>query len=144
MRKFIIAGAIVAVALSASAQVDQTQISVTVPTVTTNSSSAIVKGEIYSIRLDGTANKTQAVTIATSEGETVLAVAALAADATYYPLVEAHASATGAKIEDTQTATGTNNVWVKRAVASELVMTVVGAANTTGTNTTRAIITYKK
>jgi hypothetical protein len=145
MKKFtVIALALLALVSVASAQMDQEIISVSSATITTNTGTGVVKGEIYSIRLDSTANKTQAVTIVTAEGETLLSVAALTADATYYPLASAHRASTGAAIEESQTATGTNSVWVRQAVASDLTMTVTPAAATTGTNVTRAIITFKK
>lgn len=147
MKKIIIVLAglcVMAFAGAVQAQMDQTVLSVAVPMATTNTTTGVVKGEIQSIRLDGTATKTQAVTIVTAEGETLLSVAALTSDATYYPMVAAHKASDGSVIADTRTATDTNSVWRTPAVASVLTMTVIGAADTTLTNTTRAIITFKK
>jgi len=128
----------------AVAQMDQTILSSSSITTNVGTGTGVVKGEIYSIRLEGTANKTQAVAIVTAEGETLLSVAALTADATYYPMVPTHKASDGSLIEDTKTATDTNNVWRLPACASVLTMTVTPAASTTGTNTTRAIVTFKK
>ena len=136
--------AMAAVSVCALAQMDQTIISSSSITTNVGTGTGIVKGEIFSIRLDGAANKTNAISIATAEGETILAVAALTADGTYYPRLGINNAADGTAITDIQT-TGTNVVYDGRiGVASLLTMTVTPAANTTGTNETKAIITFKK
>jgi hypothetical protein len=130
---------------SGFAQMDQVVLSSSQITTNVGTASAIVKGEIYSIRMDTTANKTNGIAIKTAEGETVLAVSALTADATYFPLVPASKAADGAAATFVGGTNDTANaVYLRQGVSSLLTMTVTPAANTTGTNTMRAIITFKK
>ncbi len=147
MKKFIIVAALVlAFAGIAVAEMDQATISATAVTTNVATGTGIVKGEIYSIRLDSTAAKTQAVTIVTAEGETILSVSALTADATYYPMIGANKASDGTAITSVGAATdtGTNTVYQRIGVSSDLTMTVTPAASTTGSNILKAIITYFK
>ena len=125
MKKFLIVAALlVAIAGVAQAEMDQAILSSSSVTTNVGTATETVKGEIFSIRLDVTAAKTQTVSIVTAEGETILSEADVAADATYYP---------------------TNGVGAfPIGVSSDLTMTVTPAAATTGTNVSKAIITYKK
>lgn len=133
------------VATSGFAQMDQVILTSSQITTNVGTGTGVCKGEIFSIRLDTTTAKTNAVAITTAEGETLLSVAALTADATYYPLVQANLASDGTAAT---LLAGTNNyenaVLVRQAVASDLTMTVTPASGTTGTNTVRAIITIKK
>lgn len=146
MKKLAIALALfAALAASASAQMDQYVLSSTSITNAVGTDTAVIAGEIYSIRLVNVANKTNGVSITTAEGETVLAVAALAATATYYPVVPLHKASDGAAATFVG---GTNNVanpfYGRASVVSTVTMTVTPDAGTTGTNLTKAIITFKK
>lgn len=144
MKKSIIALAALTVACAAFAQMDQAILSSSQITTNVGTASEIVKGEIFGIRLETTANKTNGVAITTAEGETVLAVSALTADQTYFPLVGAHASATGAALTAVDAGGNTNAVYIQQAVSSLLTLTVTPAADTTGTNTVKAIVTFRK
>lgn len=136
MKKLAIALALVAAfAVAASAQMDQYVLESTSITTNVGTDSVVLAGEIYSIYLDSPASKTNGVAIKDSLGNTVLSVAALTADGLYYPVTPRHSTA-GAAL--------TNAVYGPISVVSEVTMTVTPAANTTGTNTTKAYITFKK
>lgn len=128
----------------AFAQMDQTILSSSSITTNVGTTTGIVKGEIFSIRMDGATGKTNAIAITTAEGETLLSVSALTADATYYPRIGVNKASDGSAISIVTT-TGTNTLYSGNiGVASLLTMTVTPAASTTGTNETKAIITFKK
>ncbi len=136
MKKLAIALALVAAfAVAASAQMDQYVLESTSITTNVGTDSVVLAGEIYSIYLDSPASKTNGVAIKDSLGNTVLSVAALTADGLYYPVTPRHSTA-GAAL--------TNAVYGPIAVVSTLTMTVTPDAGTTGTNTTKAYITFKK
>lgn len=143
MKKLAIALALfAALAASASAQMDQYVLSSTSITNDVGTDTAVIAGEIYSIYLDSAASKTNAVAITDSLGNTVLSVAALTADGLYYPVTPRHSTA-GAALTIVDNGS-TNAVYGPIAVVSTLTMTVTPDAGTTGTNTTKAYITFKK
>jgi len=140
MKKLAIALALVAAfAVAASAQMDQYVLESTSITTNVGTDSVVLAGEIYSIYLDSPASKTNGVAIKDSLGNTVLSVAALTADGLYYPVTPRHSTA-GAALDGSNT----NAVYGPIAVVSTLTMTVTPDAGTTGTNTTKAYITFKK
>ena len=144
MKKLAIALALfAALAASASAQMDQYVLSSTSITNDVGTDTAVIAGEIYSIYLDSPASKTNGVAIKDSLGNTVLSVAALTADGLYYPVTPRHSTA-GAALTIVDNGSNTNAVYGPIAVVSTLTMTVTPDAGTTGTNTTKAYITFKK
>jgi len=140
MKKIVIALAVFAALVAcASAQMDQCVLSSSSVTTNVSTDSVVLAGEIYSIYIDSPASKTNAVAIKDALDNTVLSIAALTADANYYPVVSRVKNTDG-----TSATFDTNSVFGSIAVVSELTMTVTPAANTTGTNETKAIITFKK
>ena len=144
MKKLAIALALVAAfAVAASAQMDQYVLESSSITTNVGTDSVVLAGEIYSIYLDSPASKTNGVAIKDSLGNTVLSVAALTADGLYYPVTPRHSTA-GAALTIVDNGSNTNAVYGPIAVVSTLTMTVTPDAGTTGTNTTKAYITFKK
>lgn len=151
---FVFCLALVALAGVAMAEIDQARISVTVPTISTNTGTVTIKGKILSVRFDTAANKTNDWALTTAEGETILAKTGLTTDTTFFPRAATHINSSGAAATfntynitnvTAGAAVAVANAWYdKIAVASTLTLTITPAADTTGTNTHVAIITYEK
>jgi len=146
---FILA-AFVALSVSVSAQsVDKAGMSTT--TITTNQGvdSASVRGLIEGVTIVIPTAKTATVTIATSEGVTIFTKADMTAGTTYHPIRVPAQTTAGATItwitaQAAAANAATNIVYDKVATVGPVTFTVAPAANTVGTNTFSAFISYSK
>jgi hypothetical protein len=151
MKKFaFIVAAFVAISTAAHAQgINQAGLSTS--TITTNQGvdSASVRGIIEGITVVIPTAKTATVTIATAEGVTVFTKADITAGTTYHPIRVPVQTTAGATItwitgQAALANAATNIVYDRVATVGPLTLTVAPAANTTGTNTYSAFITYSK
>jgi len=108
---------------------------------TTNSSAVVLRGEVYSVKVDVAASATGTVSIATAQS-TVFSKASIAADATYFPLAAAHTTAGDAATFVGGTNDTANAVYRPIPLAGSVTCTVIGQS--AGTNTYNVTIVYKK
>lgn len=137
MKKLLSILSILAVTVSARAEMDSINFSNSSVGTAQCSRAYVLRGTIKSVYFDVPATKTGAVTVATSEG-TVFTVSGITSDTKYNPLQAVH-SGTGAAIYE-----GTNAIYGAIAAAGTVTVTFVPAANTTETNTWSARIILDK
>lgn len=101
------------------------------------SQSFVLRGELQSVYVDVTANKTQTVAVASAFG-TALSQS-FTADAVRYPRVQLQSTAG----TDIISGTTSNTAFGKFPMAGAITVTVTPAANSTGTNTTAVTVIYK-
>jgi cytoskeletal protein RodZ len=138
--------ALVLLAFAAQAEVRQQTLSATTITTNQGTSAQVVKGVVKNIYFDIPATKTGGVTIVSSDGVTLLSVSGVVAD-TLYPVRVPATTTAGATISwiTAQAAAAnaaTNIVYEPVAIAGTVTATFIPAANTSETNTYRALITF--
>jgi hypothetical protein len=146
MKKFAVIIAALLVAGSVYAETRQQTFSATTITTNQGTSAQVVKGVIKNVYFDVPATKTGGVTIVSSDGVTLLSVSGVVAD-TLYPVRVPATTTTGSTISwiTAQAAAAnaaTNIVYEPVAIAGTVTATFIPAADTSGTNTYRALITF--
>jgi hypothetical protein len=137
----VIAAALMVAGIGYGQQMDSHTFAVPVIATATNTSAVVLRGEVYSVKVDVAANATGTVSIATAES-TVFSKASIAADATYFPLAAAHTTA-GAAATFVGGTNDTANAWYRPIPLAGLVtVTVIGQS--AGTNTYNVTVVYKK
>lgn len=132
----------------ASAEVRQQTLSASAITTNTGTSAQVVKGVIKNLYFDVPATKTGGVSIVSSEGFTVLSVSGVTAD-TLYPVRAQATTTAGAGIthitaQAAAANAATNVVYTDLATAGTLTATFTPAADTTGTNTWKVLVTFEE
>ena len=150
MKKIALILAVLAIAGVAQAETKQHTFSASCATTNQGTSAQIVKGTIKSIYFDVPATKTGDVTVVSSEGFTVFAVDDVTTDTLYVPQTPLYTTegaaltATYSTWNNITNSTGTYALYGDITCVGTLTATFEPNADTTGTNTWKALINYEE